>query len=125
MEIISEKTYNVMDEEPHLGKQIESVVRVDREEYMEGLVDAFINGANETTDTFEIESVSLGVTQLYTLGCDLTESDIVNIRLEMDMHLLDDDYGSGKDYDLVYELLDDLIPDNWQDEFEMIEMRGY
>ena len=42
----------------------------------------------------------------------------------MDIHLLDDDYGSGKDYDLVYELLDDLIPDNWEDEFDIMQMRS-
>ena len=68
MEIISEKTYNIIDNEPALGKQIESVVRVDREEYIEGLVDAFIQGCNEPNDEFELEDKSLGVTQLYTLG---------------------------------------------------------
>lgn len=124
MEIVSEKTYNVMDGEPHLGKQIEMIVGVNRDEYLEGLVDAFANGSNETTDTFEIAEDDIGI-QEYHLGCDLTQSDIDSIREEMDRQLLDDDYGSDKEFDLLYELLDSFIPDNWSDEFEITRMRGY
>ena len=61
----------------------------------------------------------------YTLGDDMTQNELDNIVREMEMHLLDDDYGSGKDYDLVFNIVDDLIPSNWTDEFETVNMRGY
>ena len=122
MEIVSEKTYNVMDGEPALGRQVEMVVAVDRDEYIDALVDAFINGNTETTDTFEIHDKDIGI-QEYHLGCDLDQSEIDSILREMDMQLLDDDYGTDKANSLLYDLLDAYIPDNWSDEFEIINMK--
>ena len=125
MEIVSEHEYNVMDGEPHLGKQIETTIQVSRDEYIEGLVDAFLNGCESVGDEFEIEDRELDIVQSYRLGDDLSQNDIDNIISEMNIHLLDDDYGSGKDYELLYDLLDGYIPDSWCDEFDIVHMRGY
>ena len=123
MQVVSEKTYSVMDGEPHLGKQIETVVEVDREEYIEALIDAFLEGKDHKDDTFIVDDGDYE--QEYTLGCDLTESEIESIIRDMNFNLLDDDYGSGKDYDLLYGLLDEYIDEDWSDEFINVEMRGY
>ena len=122
MEIISQKTYSVMDGEPQLGRQVESIVRVGRDEYMEALVDVLLNGADGTDD--KVIVVDDGYVQEYTLGDDLNQNDIDNILQEMNMNLIDDDYGSDKAWELLSTMLDDILPVNWSDEFETIEMRG-
>lgn len=125
MEIVSSQTFNVMDGEPQLGKQIEAVIRVDRDEYIEALVDAFMNGCDSVGDEFEIEDRELDIIQTYQLGCDLTQGDIDEINRQIDEHLLDDDYGTQKAWDFMYDLIDSYIDDNWLDEFETVTMRGY
>lgn len=123
MQVVSEKTYNVMDGEPHLGKQIETVVEVDREEYIEALIEAFLEGADSSD--YEVTVTDGDFEVGYQLGCDLTEAEIESIVRDMNFNLLDDDYGSGKDYDLLYDLLDEYIDEDWSDEFINVEMRGY
>ena len=123
MQIVSEKIYDVVPGERHLGKQIETVVEVSREEYIEALSEAFLEGAEHKDDTFIVSDGDWE--QEYTLGCDLTESEIDSIIRDMNFNLLDDDYGSGKDYDLLYDLLDEYIDEDWTDEFICVEMRGY
>ena len=122
MEVISEKTYSVMEGEPHLGKQTETIVRVDREEYLEALMKAFSDGANETSDGFTMQGL---YEQEYTLGDDLNQTDVDFIVATLDMTLLDDEYGTEKEYGLIYGLLDEAIPQDWEDTFEVVEMKGY
>ena len=123
MEVISEKTYSVMEGEPHLGKQIETTVEVQRDEYMEAIIESILEGSDSTETSITVTDGDYEME--YTLGDDLTQAELDDIMLEMEMHLLDDDYGSGKDYDLVFNIIDDLIPSNWTDEFETVNMRGY
>lgn len=123
MQVISQKTYAVMDGEPHLGKQIETVVEVDREEYIEALVVALSSGLDSVDDTFTVSDGDYE--EEYTLGTDLSQEEIDNIIREMNMQLIDDDYGSSKEFDLIYEMLDDYISDDWTDKIEIIQMRGY
>ena len=123
MEVISEKTYSVMEGEPHLGSQVETVIEVERDEYLEAIIESILGGS-DTTDT-SITVTDGDYEMEYTLGDDMTQNELDNIVREMEMHLLDDDYGSGKDYDLVFNIVDDLIPSNWTDEFETVNMRGY
>lgn len=122
MKIISSNIYNLIDGEPHLGKQEEIVVSVDREEYIEGLIAAFSNGCTEPSDEFELENKELEIIQSYTLDSSLTEPEIEEILRQMDQNLLDDDYGTQKETDLLYNLIDSYIDDNWKDEFEIIKI---
>ena len=124
MEIISEKTYNVMDGEPHLGKQIERIVRVDRDEYLEAIIGLFLEGnATSTNDSVIVVDDDFVID--YSLGDDLTQDDIDNLNLEIEQKLIDDDFGTQYSYDLIYSFLDENIRKNWEDEFETTTMRGY
>ena len=121
MEVISQNIYKGGFNMPNNVSQIERIVRVEREEYIEVIIDGFIEGLNEITD--KVIVIDDDYVQEYTLGCDLNQSDINHIRDMMDMKLLDDDYGSEKSYELLRDMLEDLIPKDWTDEFETIEMR--
>ena len=124
MEVISEKTYNVMDGEPHLGKQIERIVRVDRDEYLEAIIGLFLEGnATSTNDSVIVVDDDFVID--YSLGDDLTQDDIDNLNLEIEQKLIDDDFGTQYSYDLIYSFLDENIRKNWEDEFETTTMRGY
>lgn len=123
MEVVSEKTYNVMDGEPHLGKQVETVIEVSRDEYIEALAESILNGSESTEDVFIVDDGDYE--QEYSIGSDLTQDELDRIIEELEFNLLDDDYGSGRDYDLLYDLLDEYIDEDWSDEFINVEMRGY
>lgn len=116
MEVISSKRYPVMDGEPHLGTVVETEVRVDREEYIEALVEAILDGCNETTDTFRV--VDDEHEQTYTLGDDLSETDLDRILSLMDEHLLDESFTREMAWNLVMGEVNELIPNDWEDVFE-------
>ena len=101
------------------------IIAVSRDEYLEGIVDAFLQGCDSVYDCFDIEDSEYDLIQTYQLGDDLTQDEIDEVIREMEINLLDDDYGSGKDYDLIYNLVDAMIDDDWEDEFEITRMRGY
>ena len=121
MQIISEKTYNVMDGEPALGKEIITIVSVSRDEYLDALTEAILDGAE---GIYDIATVRDMYEQEYELGCDLTQDELDSITTDMQEYLIDDDYGSGKDHEFVWNLVNDAVRDNWSDEFEIQEMRG-
>jgi len=123
MRVISEETYDVVPGEKHLGKQVETVVEVDREEFIGAMIEAFLEGKQNADDTFIVEDGEYE--QEYCLGTDLALDEIESIIRDMNFNLFDDDYGSGKDYDLLYDLLDEYIDEDWTDEFIIVNMRGY
>ena len=121
MTILSEKGYNVMDGEPSLGKQIETVVQVSREEYLEALTLLFLEG--NATSVNDIVTIKCIYEMSYYLGTDLLQSEIDEINSNIETKLLDDDFGTQFAFDFVYNFLDNDIRDNWIDEFEVVEMR--
>jgi hypothetical protein len=108
-----------MDGEPHLGKQIEMTVEVSRDEYIEGIVTALLEGYDDISDTFEISDGDY--IQEYSLGDYLSSSELESIVAELNEQVI----GSDKESSLLYELVDAFIPDDWEDEFEIVKMRGY
>ena len=107
--------YQVIPGEPQLGKVEECTYTFDREEILEALVEAIL----EDSHWFQLGDFDdhLDVSDW------LSEEDLELIRGVMERELLDDDYGSGKDWDLVYDIVDKAIPYGATHEFETQEYR--
>jgi hypothetical protein len=120
MEIVSKKRYMVMQGEPHLGSQTEIIVEVTREEIIETLIEAFQEGLENTSEEITIRDDDFE--QTYEVGCFLSQDDIDAILFKVDVELLDDDFGTNKHYELLYSMLDNIIPLNFKETFEVIEM---
>ena len=112
-------TYDVVPGEPHLGKQIETTVVVERDEYIDGIIDCILNiedGFTLSEDGIEID---------YNLSDNIDEATLINIYDTMNRELLDDDDGgSDKEYQLVYKMVDDIVPEDFEDEYTIVAMRG-
>ena len=122
MKIISKKTYNVMDGEPALGKEIITIVSVSRDEYLDAITEAILEGAENVHDIATVRDM---YEQEYELSCDLTQDELDSITSDMEEYLIDDDYGTGRDHQFIWDLVNDAVRDNWSDEFEIQELRGY
>jgi hypothetical protein len=119
MEIVSKKRYMVMQGEPHLGSQTEMVVEITREEIIETLIEAFQEGLENTSEEITIRDEDFE--QTYDIGSFLSQEDIDTILFKVEVELLDDDLGTNKHYDLIYSMLDNIIPLNFKETFEVIE----
>lgn len=118
-----------MDGEPHLGKVIECTYTFDREEILEAILEAIVDAILDDCDDFmlgEFDDFMLGEFDEYiSIGEFLDEDELERVRLLMEEKLLDDDYGSGKDYDLVYDAVDKVLSEKAEYEFETTEHRSW
>jgi len=117
----SSKVYQVVSGEPHLGRVRETVVEIEREEIVEALVETLLDGMVDSSSQQFV--VSTGNYDNFYLDIDeyLDQDEIDYILREMRYRLLDDDYGSGTDYDLVYDLVDEYVHQDANHEFETQE----
>ena len=112
------KIFSVIDDEPQLGKVKETIVTLDRDDIIELLINAFLEGSiTSSKDTIQTPD------ELDTeIGEWLNNDEIETINNAME-YLLDDDYGSGKDSDLILNYLTDMIDNNAKYEYETQEYK--
>ena len=112
------ESVNVIDDEPQLGKVKETTVTLDRDDIIELLIETFLEGSiTSSKDTIQTPD------ELDTeIGEWLNNDEIETINNAME-YLLDDDYGSGKDSDLILNYLTDMIDNNAKYEYETQEYK--
>ena len=106
-------TYNVIPDEPQHGKVDECITTWDRDEIIEAIIEGFLGGdLRMGTDDIRLPRTDIGddMYDVAEISEFLEQDDIDYINQEMEMWLLDDDYGSGKDWELIFKILDDILP---------------
>ncbi len=76
-----------------------------RDEIIERVAEVILEDHQPEEDT----TFDVAIKRIHKLGEFLSKEQISTIKTEMDMKLLDDDYGSGKDFELVYSMVDEYI----------------
>ncbi len=109
----SHKRYPADGESPAHGSVTEYTRTWDRDDIMEEICQALL----EYSSYFELNDEQIDITEY------ITEADMENIQRDIEEKLLDDDFGSGKDYDLVISHLDDLLDKDADYEVDIQEFR--
>ena len=106
------QTFNVMPGEPQLGKVTECERTYDRDDIIEVIKDYILDDMiDSVTQTIPLDPEN----ELYPKADEfIGQNDLDNILETMERELLDDDYGSPKESDLIYSMLDQIIPDDME-----------
>ena len=111
------KTYSVIQGEPQLGKQIETLYTWDRDEIIEKLVELFESDAIEDLNqTINFEEIPA------TIGEWMDQQDLTSINQGLSQ-FLDDDYGTDKVTTYLTDWFEENLIEDLIYELETIEYR--
>ena len=115
------KTYQVMPGEPQLGRVRECTETIEREDIVNELAEKFTDGTivDEEDVNYQWEYNDTGV--LLEVGEFLTKDEVRSIINTLNGTLLDDDWGTGKEFNMAYDLIDSMVDDNASVEYETQE----
>jgi len=107
------KIYPIIQDEPQLGKQYETIIEIEPEDVYEKLAEMFESGdATSVKDTVQISNTDLEFDLNFTLSEFMTQDDINRLNNRLELELLDDDWGGEKMNDIMEEELTKHLPDD-------------